>query len=151
MTEYLLVDNVYVFLLNVQHSYSTLGSFSFLHFIPLSTNKSILPRVSVILPTFPFFHLTNVKRKNYLYVYSDPTSIRNFKVMTNYSNFRPATQDKTVLEIEKVFQVKGYLVDEIWCLTNKDWASFIQRLSSPHVFTNSETTIFFMIFYATYG
>ena len=118
--------------------------FSFLHFIPLSTNKRILP-------TFPFFHLTNVKRKNYIYVYSDPTSIRNFKVMTNYSNFRPATQDKTVLEIEKAFQVKGYLVDEIWCLTNKDWASFIQRLSSPHVFMNSETTIFFMIFYATYG
>ena len=103
--------------------------FSFLHFIPLSTNKRILP-------TFPFFHLTNVKRKSYLYVYSDPTSIRNFKVMTKYSNFRPATQDKTVLEIEKVFQVKGYLVDEIWCLTNKDWASFIQRLSSSHVFTN---------------
>ena len=65
----------------------------------------------------------------------------------DYSNSRPATQDKTVLEIEKVFQVSGRLVDEIWCLTNKDWASFIQRSSSSHVFTNSEATTFFHDFF----
>ena len=117
------------------HSYSILGSFSFLHLILLLTNKRILS-------TFHFFHLY-FQFKIYLHFYFDLTFIRNSKVMTTYSNSRPATQDKTVLEIEKVFQVSGYLVDEIWCLTNKDWASFIQRLSSSHVFTNSKTTNFF--------
>ena len=44
--------------------------------------------------------------------------------------FRPAVQDKTLMEVEKVFEVEGILVSELWCLTSNNWMSFIQRPSN---------------------
>ena len=40
-------------------------------------------------------------------------------------------QNKTVMEVEKVFEVSGQIVNELWCLTSNDWMSFIQRPSFP--------------------
>ena len=31
------------------------------------------------------------------------------------------------MELEKVFEVSGQIVNELWCLTTENWMSFIQR------------------------
>ena len=45
----------------------------------------------------------------------------------NCTNFRPAVQNKTTVGLEKVFEVSGQIVNELWCLTTENWMSFIQR------------------------